>query len=207
MTVPGGSTVDVSRACGALAGYDKTGNLDANGGWLFWWFRRAPTATLWATPFDPARPLDTPSGLNTANPANLQALAAAMSDLRAHGIPLDAPYRNVQHATRGSLKIPIHGCSSGCFQNIAASSGMPAAQNAPLRRGVHRLVVRHDDGADAERSARAGHPHLLPGGGPDVAVFANLTKLFSQKRWVPLRYTSAALRSDRGARTRRLTGG
>ncbi len=130
-----------------------------------------------------------------------------MSDLRAHGIPLDAPYRNVQHATRGSLKIPIHGCSSGCFQNIAASSGMPAAQNAPygeVYTGSSFVMT-----TELTRSGPRAQGILTYSQAEDPTSpwFANLTKLFSQKRWVPLRYTSAALRSNRGARTRRLTGG
>jgi acyl-homoserine-lactone acylase len=208
VTMADGATVDVSQACGALAGYDKTGNLDAKGGWLFSeWFRRAPTSTLWATPFDPARPLDTPSGLNTANPANLQALGAAVSNLRANGIPLDAPYRNVQHATRGSLKVPIHGCSSGCFQNIAASSGLPAAQNAPYGEVYtgSSLVMTTEL---TRRGPRAqGILTFSQAEDPTSPWFANLTKLFSRKRWVPLRYTPAALRRDSGSRTLNLAGG
>ena len=36
---------------------------------------------------------------------------------------------------------------------------------------------------------------------PTSPWFANLTRLYSQKRWVTMRYTRAELRADRGART------
>ena len=42
-----GVMVDLTAACSVLAGYDKTGNLDASGGWLFSeWSAYAPSKGL-----------------------------------------------------------------------------------------------------------------------------------------------------------------
>lgn len=46
-----------------------------------------------------------------------------MLNLQAHGIPLDASFRQVQFALQGP--IPIHGCSAGCFNVITASTAAP----------------------------------------------------------------------------------
>ena len=40
---------------------------------------------------------------------------------------------------------------------------------------------------------------------PASPWFANMTKLYSQKHWVPLAYTPAQLSRDRGARTETVT--
>ena len=131
-----GMAVDLTAACTALAGYNRTGNLDAHGGWLFYtWFNYAPSSGFWADAFDPNRPLTSPSQLNTANPAILKALADAVLNLQAHRLSLTASYGEVQHATRNAAKIPIHGCNTGCFNAIQSGDrdGDQPDQHRPLR--------------------------------------------------------------------------
>jgi len=108
-----GQTVDLTGACGALAGYDGTGQLNAHGGWLFsvWTgLDNQMQASFWADAFDPNHPLTTPSRLNTTSANPLEPLADAVLNLQAHGIGLDASFGQVQLAPQGP--IPIHGCSA-----------------------------------------------------------------------------------------------
>ena len=73
---------------------------------------------FYATPFNPAEPLTTPSGLNTSSAATpLTWLAAAVQNLEAHGVPMDASIGQVQSAPQ-SRRIPIPGCPGD-----ASSSG------------------------------------------------------------------------------------
>ena len=98
------------------------------GGWLFSeWYVAAPTSNFWAVPFDASHPLTTPSGLDTKDPAVLQALANAVLSLRAHHVPLDASYGQVQFYPDGAVKIPVPGCSTGCL----TSSREPTASVVP----------------------------------------------------------------------------
>jgi acyl-homoserine-lactone acylase len=198
-TASNGQPVDLTSACDALAGYKKTGNLDDKGGWLFSeWSRMAPGAGFWKDSFDPNNPLTTPSILNTDNPALLTALADAVNELRANNVALDAPYSAVQHTPRGSLNIPIHGCSTGCFNAISASNGL---STNPVTQAPYGEVFTGSSLVMTTELTKKGPQSqgiltYSQATDPTSPWFANMTKLYSQKRWVKLRYTARELAGD-----------
>jgi acyl-homoserine-lactone acylase len=202
VTLQDGSTVDISEACPVIAAYGQspTGNLGDRGAWLFnEWIRRAPafTGPLFSDSFDPSRPLTTPSLLNDADPAVLQALGEAVRSLRQHGIPLSATPRQVQHAPQ-SRRIPIHGCLL-CFQYIQAANETPGPQYGPYGQVVYgsSLVMTTELRKSGPRSrAILTYSQATD---PTSPWYANMTTLFSRKRWVPMRFTARALARDRGA--------
>jgi acyl-homoserine-lactone acylase len=169
-----GQTVDLHAACTALAGYNRTGSLNAAGGWLFSeWDLHFRTGQFWGTAFDPARPLSTPYGLDTANPETLQALADAVLAMKANGFGPAATYGQVQHASRGAARIPIHGCDSGCFNAIYGADDLSAS--SPLTQDPYgevydgsSLVMTTELTPGEPRSQ--GDPDLLPGHRPDLAL-------------------------------------
>lgn len=197
-----GRTVDLTAACNALAGYDGTGRLDAAGGWLFSeWVARAPSSNFWATPFDAAHPLTTPSGLDTANPAILRALADAVLSLQAHHVPLDATYGRVQFKpTASGSKIPVPGCDTGCFNAIYAADG----SGGPLSADPYGEVY---DGSSLVMTTELTRSGPVAQGvltysqatNPASPYFSNMTRLYSEGRWADLPYTAAQLAADRGA--------
>ncbi|HEY5334784.1 MAG TPA: penicillin acylase family protein, partial [Mycobacteriales bacterium] len=198
-----GTTVDLNAACSVLSGYDNTGNLDAKGGWLFSeWAAYAPSSGFWSDQFDPAHPLTTPSQLNVANPAILEALADAVVNLQSHQIPLDASYGQVQHADRNGTNIPIPGCDTGCFNAIYANDG----QGGPLSSAPYGEVY---DGSSLVMTTELTPKGPVSQGiltysqatDPTSPWYANLTKLYSQKKWVDLPFTQAQLAKDKGAHT------
>ena len=210
VAMPDGSTVDVGAACPVLERYGRTGNLDDAGAWLFGeWLRRAPSgAALFKDGLDPARPIDTPTELNTDNPAVLQALGAAVSNLTAHGVALDATPRQVQHATRASREIPIHGCFA-CFQAITASDDDPRAGGDPQFGAPYGEVISGSSMVLTTELTKRGPRSqgiltYSQATDPTSPWFANLTRLFSAKRWVPMRFLPSQLRADRAARPVRL---
>ena len=199
-----GQPVDLTPACTALAGYDKTGDLDAHGGWLFYtWSGFAPSSGFWSDAFDPNHPLTTPSQLNTANPAILKALADAVLDLHNHGVALTASYGDEQHATRNSAKIPIHGCNTGCFNAIQADTATSTNPTSVAPYGEvftgSSLVMTTELTRQGPRSQ--GILTYSQATDPTSPWFANLTRLYSRKRWVTMLYTPAQLRTDHRART------
>src|SRR5262249_44197679 len=105
----------VPEACGVLAGWDLTDNLDSPGAVLWRRFienltaAAAPDGEYFKVPFDPANPATTPSGLETGNPKVTRAFGAAISDLRDSGVPLGATLRDYQYEERSGRRIPIHG--------------------------------------------------------------------------------------------------
>src|SRR5579875_1608064 len=200
-----GQTVNLMAACQALAGWDGTGRLDAHGGWLFdVWAATDTDSDFYAVGFDPARPLSTPTGLNTAPPAApLKWLADAVLNLQAHHVPLDASFGQVQYAPQ-SRRIPIPGCPGegggqdmGCFNAIYSPNGT-AATTGPINGGPYGQV---NDGSSLVLTVQ-----LDPGGpqaqgiltysqatDPTSRWYDNMTRLYSRGRWVKLAYTPAEL--------------
>jgi acyl-homoserine-lactone acylase len=194
-----GKTVDLTAACGALAGYNGTGSLNAGGGWLFSvWAALDTDSDFYASAFDPAAPLTTPSGLNLGSgsrpAAPLKWLADAVENLQAHGIPVNASYGQVQHAPQ-SRRIPIHGCDTGCFNAIYSSTG---TATDPVDQAPYGQVY---DGSSLVMTTQ-----LNPGGPVSRGIltysqatdrtspwYKNLTGLYSRRRWVRLPFTASEL--------------
>ncbi|HET8977879.1 MAG TPA: penicillin acylase family protein [Solirubrobacteraceae bacterium] len=203
-----GQTVNLGAACAALAHDNGTGRLNAGGGWLFEvWADLDTDAAFYATPFNAAQPLTTPTGLNTAPPATpLKWLADAVLNLQAHHVPVNASFGQVQHAPQ-SRRIPIPGCAGetsgqdmGCFNAIYAQDGT-AANTGPVNAAPYGQVF---DGSSLVMTTQ-----LNPGGpvsqgiltysqasNPRSRWYANMTRLYSRGRWAKLPYTAAALRHD-----------
>jgi acyl-homoserine-lactone acylase len=209
-----GAVVDLAAACKVLAGYNGTGDLDAKGGWLFSeWSTFAPSETstgptgLWSDAFDPAQPLTTPSKLNTANPKILTALADAVENLQHHHVPLDATLGEVQHVTRNGTMIPIPGCDT-CYDAISAYDGEEALYNGFSYGQVdygNSLVMA----TELTRSGPVSQGILTysEATNPKSPWYANMTKLYSQKRWVSLAFTPAQLARQHGLSKTVLTVG
>ncbi len=204
-----GTTVNLTKACDALAGSQKyeNGHLNAKGGWLFAiWDGQAFTGTLWKVPFSVKHPLTTPNTLNTANPSILRNLANAVLLLDAQHIPLTASYGQVQHTTKGSDVIPIHGCFTGCFNAIYPGLG----NNDPFFPG--------DYGEVGTGSSLVMTTELTPSGpvskgivtysqatNPLSPYYETMTKLYSRMKWVPFAYTAKQLAALKGTTTVVLT--
>jgi acyl-homoserine-lactone acylase len=206
-----GTSVNLTAACAALADFENYGNgdLDAAGGWLFSiWADALNPAQMWTVPFNPAQPLTTPYGLNTSDPAVLQALANAVLNLQKNNIPLDATFGEVQHATRGALVIPIHGCNDamGCFNAIETTLN----PGAPLAVGDYGETDYGSSMVIAAELTRCGPVAegiltYSQATNPLSPWYANMTKLYSQKQWVNLPYTPAQLAAQSGNETTVLT--
>ena len=140
------ATVDVAEACQVLADWDGRYNVESSGAALFREFLgQFPEDTIWAEPFDPQRPFETPAGLvaaprdGGADPV-LQALARATQMLGVAGIELSAPLGDVQVDGRGS-KLPVPGGSNaeGATNIVSWSQALSdgaKAEGAPVRPGT-----------------------------------------------------------------------
>ena len=210
-----GGPVDVSAACPVLERWNLRDDLDSRGAVLFRRFAAkllplpGPLAAVpasnpraFAQPFDVSDPVNTPRGLSTG-PETQAALADAVKELRDNGIPLDARLREYQYELRNSERVPIHGGPGTLGVFNAISRALPRARGLP-RRGL-RLELR--DGRAPERHALPGvalHPHLLAVGQPQSPYFADQTRMFSDKRWVDMRFCPEEVLRDRALRVTEL---
>ncbi|CAM5279172.1 penicillin acylase family protein [Streptomyces aurantiogriseus] len=113
-----GKVVDITGACSVLAAWDRTMDTDSRGALLFDRFWRKLTAKVpadrrWKVPFSASDPVRTPNTLNTDAPGFAPALADAVAELRAAGIPLGSPLGEHQFVVRNGRRIAVPGGTEG----------------------------------------------------------------------------------------------
>lgn len=200
--VGGGEIVDVGEACSVLDGWDGRNNLDSVGThvWRDLWARMRGISDVYAVPFDPADPVNTPRGVNVANAsvrgAVMIALAETVKRYADLSIPLDVAWGQVHFDTRQDGEvIPIHGGSGGSGVYNAISSGGPVAGVGftPIFGGSSyiqavefkpegpeaRAIVTYSQSTDVES------PH-----------FSDMTRLFSGYGWVDMPFKQGEIHLD-----------
>jgi acyl-homoserine-lactone acylase len=225
--------VDVSVACQALAGWDGAYDLDSRGAvvWRELMARYenkdfADAGLLWAEAFDPARPVDTPSGLAPAAAPDslLVNLGRAVQIITKAGFAPDVPLGEVQHADRNGTIVPIHGGNSadgvtnvvgynGTFGStepfpkrpatVAPRSGLTEDGYA-INNGTSFLMALSygADGPDAYAFLTYGNT-----GDRSSPLFVSQTENFSAKEWRRVLFTPEAVAAEPALSTRTVTSG
>ncbi|WP_345184967.1 penicillin acylase family protein [Streptomyces lavendulae] len=188
-----GRPVDVSAACGVLAGWDRTADTTSRGALFFDRFWRRLTAStpakdLWVVPFSPADPVGTPRTLDRAAPGLGRALADTVTELRAAGIALDAPLGEHQFVVRGGQRLPVGGGTEalGVWNKIEAPWNAAAGGYPEVVHGSSHIQAVGWDGSRCP----VARTLLTYGqsGDPASPFHADQTRLFSQERWVTSRF-------------------
>ena len=188
--------VDVSKACAVLKTWNGTDTLSARGALVFRRFWTHATAVqvgvqgalqtshIWKVPFDANDPVNTPRGLNIADPLVLKAFGDGVADLNAAHIPVDAPLGTYQVDVRpDGTRTPYHGGPGtlGVFNAVAAPWDPTKGYIGQLPHGSSFIQVVQFNGTgcpDARtiltysQSTNPRSPH-----------YADQTKLFSQSKW------------------------
>jgi|TARA_Y100000310_G_scaffold343326_1_gene450436 acyl-homoserine-lactone acylase len=208
--LPGG-TIDVSKACQVLSAWDRRQDLDSRGAQVYteFWRRAARIENLYAVPFDPTDPVNTPSGLNGENKsvrqAIMTALAGAVHALDEAEIPLDAPWGEVQYSMAGEEKIGIPGGSggSGMFSNISAPLTKGKGYTPIVAGNSYIQVVTWDDDGNPDANVVLTYSQSQQ---PESPHFADQTRLYSKGEWVKLPFTEEQIGQDPQLTTLRLMG-
>lgn len=196
----------VLQACNVLASWDRRVNVDSRGAQIFTEFWKVITDQLgnsfqnvvqsdefWARDFDPEDPLHTPAGIDLTVAANsarvVNALTTASERLAAAGVPLGAPWGEVQVLERNGVRVPIHGGSGtmGVYGAISANLVESGYVN-PRSGNSYIQAVTWDDSecpiADVilvpSQSTNPASPH-----------FSDQTELYANKQWVRFPYCEA----------------
>ncbi len=204
-------TNDVSKACQVLSAWDRRQDLDSRGAQVYseFWRRAARIEDLYAVPFDPGDPVNTPSGLNRKNKvvrkAIMTALAGAVKALKDADIPLDAPWGEVQYSMDNGEKIGIPGGSgsSGMFSNISAPLTKGKGYTPIVAGNSYIQVVTWDDDGNPDASAVLTYSQSQQ---PKSPHFADQTRLYSKGEWVKLPFTEEQIAKDPQLTELRLTG-
>jgi acyl-homoserine-lactone acylase len=203
-----------------LAGWDRRNNTDSVGVhvWTELWKRLggAPSGdglpkvsdVLFAVPFDPADPVHTPRGLNTADAGVVTRvmgeLAYTVQYFAGNDIPLDRAWGQVQFDLRNGEPLPIHGGSgtSGVYNAITPAPLTPGVGATPILYGSSYIqaVTFTRKGPEARavltysQSSDPANPH-----------YADMTRLFSSYGWVDLPFAEGDIRRDPNLTVLKLT--
>ncbi|MEW2524201.1 penicillin acylase family protein [Streptomyces sp. NPDC047071] len=204
-----GRAVDVSAACDVLKAWDRTMNTGSRGALLFDRFWRAlltkvPGAQLWKVPFSASDPVRTPRSLNTDAPGFATALADAVAELRAAGIPLDARLGDHQFVVRNGKRLPIHGGteSLGVWNKIEGRWNPTTGGYPEVGSGSSHIQAV---GWDASPCPRART--LLTysqSSNPRSPHYSDQTRLYSDERWVTSRFCERDIRKAPGLKVVRV---
>ena len=218
----------IAPACELLDSWDGRYDADRRGAILWREFLvQMPSESLWAEPFDPKRPLETPRGLapksaSTIDPVEL-ALVAAMDTLAKAGIdPLTATVGDVQFTDKAGKRIAVHGSSGrvgitnpvfyskrhttllprmdpGTVVNAATSL---TTRGYPVNYGTSFLLVV---GFEESGPVARGVMTYSASSDPESPNFADQTELWSSKRLRDVRYRDADITSDPAYRVQELS--
>ncbi len=178
------------EACNVLAGWDRAFRVDSVGSHIFYEFWRSFDGTddQWVVPFDPADPVNTPSGLNVADQAvadaAITALVAGAERLAAAGIPLDRPWGEVQFDEKNGERYGIHGGSSGFMFSAISSNLVDGEGYSSIRAGNSYIQAVTWDESDCPDA----YAVLTYSQSSDPASdhYADSTALYSGSGWIDM---------------------
>jgi len=207
----GGGKVPLGDACRTLAHWNMRWNADQRGAVLFgqfWNFANAATPSPFSHRFELAHPLTTPYGLDTANPTVRDALGDAIAALNKAHVPIDTTLGAVQFVSYHGSHITIPGGPGdpdGIYNAIYVDDEPGDSLTAPDDGSSFIQVVTWPktgtcpDGSTIltySESSNPASPH-----------FADQTKLFSEKQFLPDRFCPAQIAADPNLRVVTVTGG
>lgn len=218
-----GQSVNISRACGVLANWDRRFDVSSRGAVIWHEMIGAvqdlntgalySAGPLYRNGFNPANPIGTPNTFTRHPHTVLQALAQAVLNMRAAKVPLDATLGSVQHTDKGSAVIPVPGGNSddGILNVVGyTDSGRslePAPPDGTLIPGSDELTTDGyviDDGTSfiltVGFTARGPEARALltfsESEDPQSPHYADQTPLFTRKILRPVLFTEREILSD-----------
>jgi acyl-homoserine-lactone acylase len=203
-----GQVVPLDEACRVLREWDMRVDRDSRGAHLF----REFVNVLGGAPpffdrFQPEDPVNTPRVLNVFNPDVLNALGRAVQRVTSAGVRLDARLGEVQQAVRNDSHLEIHGGSEEGIFNYVYAAFRPdnAGRLYPdAEYGASFVItaefppgapVRSESILTYSLSTNSTSPH-----------YADQTRLYADKQWVPTRFTEAEIAASPALRTYRVSG-
>jgi acyl-homoserine-lactone acylase len=206
----GGGKVKLGDACSTLAHWNGKADTAQRGAVLFagfWNFAQAATPSPFSHPFQLSHPVTTPYGLNTANSTVRTALGDAIKQLNKAHIPIDTTLGAVQYVTYHGSHITIPGGPGdpdGIFNAIYENTEPGDSLTSPDTGSSFIQVVTWQPGS----SCPVGSTILTysESSNPASPHFADQTRLFSKKQFLPDRFCPKQIAADPYLRVVTVTG-
>ena len=202
---------DDPEACRAIGAWDRTVNTDSRGALLFdrFWRKFAgsvPLAQQWKVPFSAADPVRTPRTLDTSSAGFAKALTDAVAELRAAGIPLDAPLGAHQFVVRNGARIPVSGGteSLGVWNKTEPVWNAAGGGYTEVAHGTsHVQAVGWDGGRCPVARTLLSYSQSS---NPNSPHYSDQTALYSGERWVTSRFCERDIMRSPALRVVRVRG-
>jgi acyl-homoserine-lactone acylase len=191
--------VDIESSCEILHEWDRTANVNSAGVhlWIEFWQMAKGIENLYAVPFDPEDPVNTPRGIALGDPAVRDSLRRALAlgqvRLQEAGIALDAKWGDIQYAQRNRNKIAIPGGRWGSFSIIVSELSGEGGYTPILSGNSYIQVISWDEDG---RLSPSGILTYSQSQEPESAHFADLTELYSRGEWVDFPFTEDEINAD-----------
>jgi acyl-homoserine-lactone acylase len=195
-------TPDQTLGCRTLTAWDRTSNSASKGAPLFreFWRKAKDVPNVWRVPFDAARPVATPAGLDLTTAltrdAVFKALGDAVGTVRSAGFTVDVPLADVQTRMVAGNKVTIPGGDE--FEGVlnkVESQGQPTigAKGYAINYGSSYIQAVTFD----ERGPVAyGLLTYGQSSNPDSSRAYDQLPMFSAKEWLPLPFHAADVQAQ-----------
>ncbi len=188
--------VDITQACTVLQAWDMKNNLDSVGGHIWREFIRrfgndlqtVSIESRWTTPFSVSDPVNTPRDLNPLDPFVESAFADAVQAVLDSPFDLDTPMGQIQRSGVHD-PIPVFGGEGFEGSFTIANSGRLGDAGYKVRFGNSYIQAVTWDPATGTPHAE-GFITYSQSTDPASPYFQDLTQAYSNKQWVPLRFSA-----------------
>jgi acyl-homoserine-lactone acylase len=180
------------EGCGALAQWDRTSTAESRGAPLFreFWRKAKDIPGVWRVPFDAAKPVETPAGLNMTDAkvsaAVFKALADAVGIVKAAGYPVDVALGQAQYRDVRGQRVAIHGGDE--FEGVlnkVESQGQPQLEAGGYRINYGSSYIQAVT-FDARGPVAYGLLTYGQSSNPESPYAYDQLPLFSARQWVQL---------------------
>lgn len=187
--------VDVAEACTVLENWDLRDNLDSRGGHVWREFFRVAAGLngRWTTPFSAADPVNTPRGLNVAQPQMQAAFGDAVKRVGDSGIAMDATMGSLQHSgVIGDNVVPVFGGigAEGAFTIVTVPT--LSDKGYPISYGNSYIqTVTWEPSGSGFKPVAEGFITYSQSTDPASPHYFDFTQEYSAKRWHRFPFTAA----------------
>jgi acyl-homoserine-lactone acylase len=206
----GGGKVKLGDACRTLAHWNGKADTAQRGAVLFadfWNFAQAAKPSPFSHPFQLSHPVTTPYGLNTANSTVRTALGDAIKQLNKAHIPVDTTLGAVQYVNYHGRHITIPGGPGdpdGIFNAIYENTEPGDSLTSPDTGSSFIQVVTWQPGSSCPVAATI--LTYSESSNPASPHFADQTRLFSKKQFLPDRFCPKQIAADPNLRVVTVAG-
>lgn len=194
--------------CAVLTAWDRKADVDSRGAVLFreFWNTVRSRPELWAVPFDPADPVNTPRGVSPqATPALLTALRDATAKLQSLGVPLYGRLGDYQTQTRNGRRIGLHGGQGdedGVYNVLTMATDLTSSGYRDVAWGTSYVQLIGFDNAGPVAKGVLTYGQSVD---PLSPYYADQLSLFARKTLVTLPFTEGQIHADRNYTRKVLT--